>query len=130
MSRPTRDELIAAQLREWPDSRIVEIDHVMNVWLNVPLDSAYVSDEQKSLVALGVSEMEARFQALDKALLRSRESSLRNARGVILALTYHPEVVFYECSQRPDGTYRHRGARYGVEGREYASGFEPFGDLT
>lgn len=128
MSRPTRDELIAAQLREWPDSRIVEIDHVMNVWLNVPIDTEYVASERKTLRSMGAYEMEARFRAVEKGLLRARESSLRNARGVILAMTYHPEVVFYECSQRPDGTYRHRGARYGVEGREYASGFEPFGE--
>jgi hypothetical protein len=38
------------------------------------------------------------------------------------ALQY-PAVVFYEAGLEADGTYRYKGIRYGLEDREYLSGF-------
>lgn len=42
--------------------------------------------------------------------------------GIALTVQY-AVCVFYECGRQPDGTYRWKGCRYGVEGHEYQSGF-------
>jgi hypothetical protein len=37
------------------------------------------------------------------------------------ALQY-PAFVIYECGKKPDGSYAHRGIRYGIDGPDYISG--------
>lgn len=81
-AEPTRTELIQAQIRFSPDSRILDVGQAL-LWMN--------EDD-------------------------------RVARSLALCLQ-HPIVVFYECGKRGDGTYAWRGARYGVNGNEYISGF-------
>lgn len=44
------------------------------------------------------------------------------ARLLVCTMQY-PVRIYYECGRNPDGTYKWRGCRYGVNGPDYVSGF-------
>ena len=50
------------------------------------------------------------------------EERWRMARAVATAMA-HDVGIFYECGKQPDGTFRHRGFRFGLEPSQYLSAF-------
>jgi hypothetical protein len=108
-----------AQLREFPDSKRVEVEEAYG-WLNEsapPLDEEWWHKEYGRYF----TRDDRRREALNLyATKRTADYRLRIARGLALALQF-PVFVIYECG-KVDGTYLWRGIRYGVAGSEYQSG--------
>lgn len=120
------NDLWQAQLKEWPDSRLVSLHEVYTTWMTEPplylqsemahwdktLGSAYGTDE------LHIRKLD-RWAYSQEVVHRHR---LQIANNVAAALQF-PAFVFYECGKNDDGTYRYRGCRYGVEPPDYSCGF-------
>lgn len=119
----SRKKLIAAQLEFWPDSRIVTHREALQ-WIDTPLDiEALRADwlERYNPIFLKNEEM-LKLLTLEKYIIeRTLTHQHMIARAVASALAQGP-VVFYECHKR-DNTYAYRGARYGLDGSQYISGY-------
>lgn len=125
-----REQLVAAQLREHPDSLILTHGEMLSRWLDFDKVPHVLSREKWLKVnEWTYDEGSDLFEVardyghyVDKARARYIQEVLQS----IAIAHQHPCVVFYECGKRDDGTYAWRGARYGVEGSQYASGFGRF----
>jgi hypothetical protein len=132
MPRPTREQLIARQLIEYPDSRILTHSEALH-W---PYHDAAITAVDKKRAQdhweLIEDQVDVRDKWYFKALVMSEaekfaaQRALSTARGLAVALSNGEDGVFYECGLQPDGTYRWRGYRFGLEGSEYQSGFGRF----
>lgn len=124
-------ELVAVQMEQWPDSRILTLAEVYDQWLDDQGDlDAWIKDFGRYRMAY---KDEAQYNAeLHHYVTRRRlEYQLRIARGLAMC-SQRPVNVFYECGAITDldehgdriiRGYRWRGCRYGTEGYEYISGF-------
>ncbi len=115
-------DLEAVQLNLFPDSRIFSLGEVYEFWLNDfgDLDkfaSQYIMS--RDCFSEDVEYDVAKAEYVEK---RSLEYRLRIATVLALCLQYEA-VIFYECGLKEDGSYRWRGARYGIEESAYLSGF-------
>lgn len=52
---------------------------------------------------------------------QTKDELLSVAHSLAMCIQYKT-LVFYECGMK-DGKYQFRGARYGIQGHEYLSGF-------
>jgi hypothetical protein len=129
--REVREQLIAAQMHEWPNSRIMTAGEVLNEWLEPDDFPAFVewkADKFNALWVQGESEPQQRIW-YDRDMQQRRSNYYRQLLGALgCILANDEEVVFYECGVPDEKGKRFRGARFGVEGSEYASGF-PGGKL-
>lgn len=118
----TRKALIAAQLREYPDSKIIGPQN-MYAWLKCNLNIDKIQkgwlEHDAVLYAEGMERQEAWRHYIDAYKARWYERTL----GAVLNAMQYPHGVFYECGLREDGRYEYRGFRFGVRGSEYLSGF-------
>lgn len=124
-------ELWERQLEEYPDSVRRDFKYVLNVWLNRQMPETFRANREKEFAKMGSlydSEDEFRREQnkhVSTCWQQERESI---QRSVILTMQ-NTCGVFYECSLKPDGTYRYTGFRYGFEGSEYQSSIgDIFGD--
>lgn len=125
--KPTLEEIQAAQLREYPDSKFVSIDEAFE-WVNQ--DPSWFETEfarKKGELATYLNPDDARCEFshyVEKLRLEHKNMILRGI-AICLANAYEQGDViqFYECGQQEDGAYRWKGCRYGAEGHEYYSGF-------
>lgn len=120
----SRDELIEVQMREYPDSRIMTLSEVYKEWMDgvgniESYEKSFALDEEcfDSVIAFRM----AQNAHIEKEILRHQ---LQIASSLAICLQFE-RVVFYECGLR-EGKYRWRGARFGVNGSEYLSGFGLF----
>ena len=123
ITRDVEAELWAAQLREWPDSFHVKTGEALQWCYEIDRD-----DVQRS-VTYWDSTIGDLLEPNDRSIMRpahidmyiAREQ-LRMSRCVANAMA-HDVGIFYQCGKRADGTYAHKGFRYGMEPHEYMSGF-------
>ena len=121
-----RGQLIEAQLREWPDSLILTHSQMLGRWLDfdkVPF--MQTREEWSKDNGFSLSDKDEKYMTwalYDAYVERTRANHVRQVLGAIAIAHQHECVVFYECGLK-DGKYQWRGARYGVEGHQYASGF-------
>lgn len=127
MSRHTIEEIRAAQLREWPDSKFVTIKGAFE-WANeIPfwLEGEHAVKKKEELKRLYGQDFRWEFaNYVEKERLKYANSILRGI-AVCLANAYeHGDTIqFYECGRNDDGTCKYKGCRFGVEPHEYYSGF-------
>lgn len=118
------------QMREWPDSVQRDVHYVLKNWCGnhpVPKDfqDYYVKDLSWWLDFCTTPEEKKQAERdMHKEIQRMWSQELvARLHSVTMALQYHGVCVFYECGLNPDGTYKWKGCRFGVEGHEYQSGF-------
>jgi hypothetical protein len=123
---PTREELIAAQMENYPDSRILTEREVWD-WITnnhdaIKCEMDYWDEKYGPLYEDKYERRVARDHAAEVASLRYQ---VQVARSIAVALSDSgfDSLVFYECGKREDGSYAWRGARYGVRDSQYISGF-------
>lgn len=134
-TKPTQAELAAAQLREWPDSKLLSISDALK-WITegsetTPADVKEIEDYCKNFADCDQTPAERR-NTKREAIARNMLTRSARSRGVALhvavtlanAVEAGTPVQFYLCGLDPEtGKYRYRGCRFGVEGSEYASLF-------
>ncbi len=129
---PSRDQLIQAQLKFWPDSRIMKFDEVLVEWGQggctvkdkhyVPFDLAWKLEEDFDTSSVDITFLFTQWRAC-RARIEALICAHQTMQSIAMAVADDPHGVFYECGKNEDGTYRWRGFRYGLEGHEYRSGF-------
>lgn len=123
------DELWRVQLELYPDSSQVSVDTVIQTWHLNPEGDEKIRDKMIDLqieMLLDTNPDEKPWIARYYAACSTQEClQKQNQRlhSIALALA-NPVKVFYECGLKDDGSYTHRGCRYGTEPHEYHSGFE------
>jgi hypothetical protein len=119
-----REQLVIAQLREWPDSTIYTANEAMTRWLPpAPFTPFAQWKEDPYNRLLNDTEVELR-ESYERDLLRHQATHYRQLAGCFGCLLANGcEAVFYECGEPDEQGRRFRGARVGVEGSEYSSGF-------
>jgi len=133
--KPTQAELAAAQLREWPDSKLLSISDALK-WIAeahepTPADVKEIEEYCKNFTDCNQTPEERRNtkrEAIAHNMLtratRSRGVALHVAVALANAVDAGTPVQFYLCCLDSEtGKYRCRGCRFGVEGSEYASLF-------
>ena len=127
-----RQELIARQLEEYPDSRIMTEDEVHDEWIDKASQSVIrginsrCAERAKRMKDAGFDDAEIRSTFRSDWGDAHRQEREHVAACVLLVMRDNPVRVFYECGKRADGTYKFRGCRYGVEGYQYMSGFSMY----
>lgn len=125
--KTTLEEIRAAQLREYPDSKFVTVIEAFD-WANqIPfwLEGEYAEKKKEELKTLYGEDWRWEFSNyVEKERLKYANQILRGI-AVALANAYEQgdPIQFYECGLQEDGTYKWKGCRFGVEGQEYYSGF-------
>jgi hypothetical protein len=121
-SANVRAQLVAAQLQEWPDSRIMTHSEVVHEWMTAPPFMKYAEWCK--------TESTAPFQhgVLDQAYMRAAAEHRsgyhsKMLMSIMCSIACCTEAVFYECGTPDEHGRRFRGARFGIEGCEYMSGF-------
>ena len=121
------ETLLDAQMGEWPDS-VVLTDRQMHDAMKVG-----IPDWMRDHKFEDWNMYEARFEMNEWYApifyrqwrdLQNEQTRAQWARNAFYYRGGDPEGFFYACGKRDDGTYRHVGFRYGLEGSEYASGFD------
>lgn len=135
--REGADALVKVQFQEYPDSRILHRSAPLD-WISedsrVTKDDVKAARERwsyllgpsvdttiKSWVDDQLCDLDAQVRALQRALSTARSALCATLNA--LDEVGSPAPVFYECGLKPDGTYKWRGARYGIEPHQYMSGF-------
>lgn len=114
-------QLWLAQLANYSDSKSVSHSDALR-WLDEPPQQDLDAEFDRLYAACYPDAVERRIAKHDYVVDRLHNHRLRIARAIAMTIQY--EVgVFYECGLKPDGTYRWRGFRYGIEGSQYLSGF-------
>ena len=110
----TRDDLIAAQLHEFPDSRIVTDD-----------EAAWWPMETTEVVVPRVEGKTEQYIAKMKTIMDLRSSQYSWLDFCFRTTRNNDFIrVFYECGWSEDEEkYRWRGCRYGVNPEDYISGY-------
>ena len=133
--KPAQEELVATQLREYPDSKLVSISDALR-WIQAAqepnaYDEKAIADYCAIYMTLDSTPAERRQTRMDahaSNMLTRTERSKSVALSIAVALANAVEagtpVQFYLCGlDSKTNTYRYRGCRYGIEGSEYMSGF-------
>ena len=119
-------ELWEAQLKEWPDSKMVSLHEVYRTWLQeTPSNLEAELAHWDGTLGKTYSEDEAWAKRNDRQFYVQQIISrhqIQLANNVVTALQF-PAFVFYECGKKEDGSYKWRGCRYGTAPHEYMSGF-------
>ena len=118
--------LMEAQMGEYPDSVVLTDRQVWELlrtakpeWLD---DHKY--EEWKHYDArFEINEWWAPIFYQEWRALQAEEQRAQWARSAFSYRAENPDGFFYACCKRDDGTYRYIGFRYGLEDREYMSGF-------
>lgn len=105
----TRDDLIAAQLHEFPDSRIVTDD-----------EAAWWPMETTDVIVPRTGDKTYLYLCSMFNFNNRRTRQYEWLRHCVL----YPVHVFYECGWNEDEEkYRWRGCRYGVNPEDYIGGY-------
>lgn len=117
--------LQASQLREHPDSRFIAVDEAF-AWARQDPPWFVEARSREWSELCGLFDVPS---ARDMLARWVRETRLTHEANVLrfLAVCFSNACLcggvlqFYECGLTPDGIYRYRGCRYGVEPHEYSS---------
>lgn len=125
--KPTLEQIRAAQLDNYPDSKFVSTREAYE-WANQDpfwLHGEYAVKKKAELQSLYGEDARWEFaNYVEKERLKHANMILRGI-SVCFANAYEngDTIQFYECGRQEDGTYRWKGCRFGLEGQEYYSGF-------
>lgn len=119
-----------AQLIEYPDSMQVLDAVAAREWPVTPINgAAYGEAWGRAHSQFHYESQRERNEARREHIAQmQRDFEQQTMRAIITCLSQYPGV-FYVCGKRANGTYAHRGFRYGARGSEYMSGFpdpDPF----
>jgi hypothetical protein len=117
-----RQQLIEAQMQEWPDSEILTPAQAVHRWLKpppfIPIHDWCVG-KAKFYPELHEASLAWSKEKEQHDLMHYQQTA--NAFACIIA--NDETVVFYECGDPDSHGRRCRGARFGVKGSQYMSGF-------
>ena len=118
--------LLEAQMGEWPDS-LVLTDMQVHDALRVGVPDWIVTHKFEDWswydARFEMNEWYAEYFYREWRAAEIEQARAQWARAAFMYRSDYPEGFFYACGKRDDGTYRHVGFRYGLEDREYMSGF-------
>jgi len=120
----TMEEILwAAQLEAYPDSIRLTDDEMHRALYSVPETLKGMTVDEWHFKDGYTNEMERRIAFMDYKEKAKLQEQAQWARGAFMCRFSYPDGFFYACSKRDDGTYRYVGFRYGLEDRQYMSGF-------
>lgn len=121
-----RDQLLAIQLRAYPDSyELLDVEMFEALERAVPDWMAkHKYEDWQDYNARCEMGVFAPIYYREWRALQIEQTRARWARSAFRCRSEWPMGFFYACGKQDDGTYRHVGFRYGTEDCEYASGFD------
>jgi hypothetical protein len=118
--------LMEAQMGEWPDSLVLTDGQMWDALATEVPDwvaKHKFEDWDNYEARHEINEWYAPIWYRQWRELKIEQTRAQWARAAFRCRSRDPQGFFYACSKREDGTYRYVGFRYGLEDREYASGF-------